>query len=121
MQLREINFGDFEKYSWPEIEKKYPDFYDSYMSDWYDKEFPNGESYKQLKERTKDFLSLNMNHDKLCIVCHAGVIRSLLDNLTNVSVDDIFALKIGYGEMIKLVQTKEIFHIEKQKPVEDWF
>lgn len=74
--LREINYGTLynKKKKWVEknipLHKKDPDF-----------EYPNGESFRQMQERSVAFVqSLEQDHkdETLLVVVHAGVIRGLI-------------------------------------------
>src|SRR5262245_21580783 len=49
--LREIDFGDLEGMTYEEIEKRYPDVFQSWMEHPTETQFPNGESFNQMRAR----------------------------------------------------------------------
>ena len=64
-RLREANYGDFNL---SPTEK-----FKSNLTDYIEKPFPNGESYKQIEERLLDFLNFlkeNYNNKSVAIVAH---------------------------------------------------
>lgn len=100
--LREINFGDFEGATWPELEKSQPKFYSSYMDNWLNERFPNGESTLDLIERVKVFLGEAEIEETSVIFCHAGTIRVLYHLISQVAIEKAFSIKVGYGEVISV-------------------
>ena len=101
-RLKELNFGDWEMKKWDniplqEIQPWYDDFVNTPTL--------NGESYRALQHRVLEFYSdlRQKNHDRVVIVSHSGVIRSLLAHLKSIELINSFKdLKIAYGEVIKL-------------------
>jgi len=64
-RLRECNYGNFTQKSAKEFKNK--------LSEFVDKKFPNGESYKDVEKRIKDFLNFlkeNFNDKHIAIVAH---------------------------------------------------
>ena len=101
-RLKELNFGDWEMKKWDniplqEIQPWYDDFVNTPTL--------NGESYQALQHRVLEFYTelRQKNHDRVVIVSHSGVIRSLLAHLKSIELINSFKdLKIAYGEVIKL-------------------
>ena len=76
-RLRECNYGDFTRKSTESFKSK--------MSDYVDKSFPNGESYRDVEKRIADFLRhLKKNYDgkHIAIVAHQAP-QLALDVLIN--------------------------------------
>jgi len=64
-RLREIDYGDLTGNSGAEFKPR--------MNDFVEKRFPNGESYKDVEKRIRDFLDFlkkNYNGKHVAIVCH---------------------------------------------------
>lgn len=55
-RILEMDFGAFEGMTIPELEAKYPEEYKEYLRDFNDYVVPGGESYRQLYQRTMEFL-----------------------------------------------------------------
>jgi alpha-ribazole phosphatase len=117
-ELTEIDFGEYELLSWPEIELNHNKFYQTYMKDWINTSFPKGESYQDLESRLSSFLSHNLdsnNQEDIAIVAHGGSIKALIYLLTELSIEEAFSQKVDYGEVIKLEQKSgtTIYSIKK--------
>ena len=99
-RLMELNFGDWEMKEWNKIEKEKLDFW---MNDFVNVACPNGESYVQLHKRVSNFIEeiKSTSLEKVCIVTHAGVIRSIHSLLNNIHLKNSFDLKVDYGQVIK--------------------
>lgn len=100
-RLKELNFGDWELQKWEDIDKT---DLDKWMTNFVTEPTKNGESYKDLHLRTTEFLNeiKALNHQKVIIVTHAGVMRSLHSFINNSSLQDSFNLKLTYGEILHL-------------------
>ena len=73
-RLMEMNFGDWEMKLWDEIDQHQ---LTTWMNNYLEVACPNGESYKDLRKRLKNFISDNLVSDnrKYLIVMHGGVIK----------------------------------------------
>lgn len=105
-RLKELNFGDWELKSWnaiPRIES------DPWMQDFVNVSTKNGESYVELQQRTIDFYKdiQHQKHQKVLIVTHAGVIRSLWSYWHKTPLVNSFDLKVAYGEILH-INTKDL-------------
>ncbi|MDR2438797.1 MAG: phosphoglycerate mutase family protein [Planctomycetaceae bacterium] len=82
-ELNEYNFGDFEMKNYDEL-KDNPD-YRLWISGNEMIPCPNGESRKNFRKRICYGFELirEMNTDSVFVVCHGGVIASLMDMLFN--------------------------------------
>jgi alpha-ribazole phosphatase len=74
------------------------------MKDFVHVTVPNGESYIDLKKRVSKFYTevLKNESEQIVIVTHAGVIRSLLAQLTNTPLEKSFDIKVIYGQISKI-------------------
>ncbi|MCD8414688.1 alpha-ribazole phosphatase [Tenacibaculum dicentrarchi] len=99
-RLKELDFGDWELKKWDDINK--PEL-DIWMNDFVNITVTNGESYIDLHNRTVEFLNelKSLKKQRIVIVTHAGVIRSLWAYVNNISLENSFDLKLKYGDIIK--------------------
>lgn len=100
-RLKELDFGDWELKKWDDINKQELDIW---MNDFVNIATSNGESYVDLHTRTVSFLNeiQALKKERVVIVTHAGVIRSLWAYTNNVSLENSFELKLDYGQVITL-------------------
>lgn len=99
-RLKELDFGDWELKKWNDINKQELDIW---MNDFVNIAATNGESYIDLHTRTVQFLKelKKLNKERIVIVTHAGVIRSLWSYINKGSLENSFDLKLNYGHIIK--------------------
>ncbi len=100
--LREIHFGDLEGRTYDEIERRWPDVFHSWMTRPTETQFPNGESFAQMRKRVLEALdSLLKNHknEAIAVVTHAGVIRAILASALSIPDREIFKLGQNHGAL----------------------
>lgn len=98
----EMHFGDWELQPWDAIA---PEVLTPWMQDFVNVAVPNGESFIALHHRVLDFMKTELqanNTSPIVIVTHAGVIRSMLCQMTNLPLKDAFTNKVEFGQVIKL-------------------
>lgn len=102
-RLKELDFGDWELQKWNDIDKKELDIW---MNDFVKTPAKNGESYIDLHNRTTNFLTelKAKNFQKVVLVTHAGVMRSLWAYMNEIPLEKSFELKLNYGDTL-------IFHL----------
>jgi alpha-ribazole phosphatase len=101
-RLIEMNFGDWELKSWDEIS---PDDFTPWMNDFVNVVVPNGESFVQLHHRVIDFLNKVIETGSsrpVVIVAHAGVIRSILCEISGLPLKEAFNNKVDFGSVLKV-------------------
>jgi len=101
-RLMEMDFGDWEMKNWNAI---LPEQLNPWMEDFVNVPASNGESFVVLHKRTEAFLSdlvLKEFKQPIVVVCHAGIIRSILCHHTSLPLKDAFQNKAGFGEVIKI-------------------
>lgn len=101
-RLREFNFGDWEGETWDTVNETDLQLW---MDDFVNSVVPGGESMIQMRTRVLSFWDalLASSVQKTAIVTHGGVIRLILAHLQNVAPADVFDIKVGYGEVFKLL------------------
>ncbi len=100
-RLLEINFGKWELQSWNSIPRAESD---PWMSDFVNVTIPDGESYLDLAARANSFFEeIKLQKcEKLIVVTHAGVIRTILSKINNIPLVKSFDIKVGYGQVFKI-------------------
>ena len=105
-RILEMNFGKFENMTIPELEETYPEEFAEYRKDFNDCVVPGGESFRQLYDRTVDFLKeIYKRHEKgdeqtIVVVSHSMVIHAAVGYLMDVELDDVWRVKVEPGSMI---------------------
>ena len=101
-RLKELHFGDWEMQPWNAISRE---TFDIWANDYVHLAPPNGETFSQLHARTKEFLAEVSNHShgkNILVITHGGFIRSLVAEVLNMSLQDIFKLSIDYASVTQL-------------------
>ena len=90
-RFREVNFGLVEGLSPEEIKEKYPDLWESFISQPADVQMPGGESGKSALERAAkaidEILDLNENGEVI-LICHGTLMRLIACDLLGVEIND---------------------------------
>lgn len=108
-RIIEMNFGKFENKTTEELEKEYPEEFRTYRENFNDAVVPGGESYRQVAERTVEFLKeIYQRHEAertdfeqtIVVVSHSLVIHAAIGHLLGMSLDDVWHIKVEPGSMI---------------------
>lgn len=105
-KLKEVNYGDWEGKSWDDINVEDDNL-------WMYKNInncpPNGESFSELKNRVEEVLEevLERQEEKVAVVCHGGVIRSVLSKLLGTPLNLTRGYHIHYVGYVRFVNTDE--------------
>jgi alpha-ribazole phosphatase len=108
--LKEVNYGNWEGKTWGEINVEGDNL-------WMYKNVnncpPNGESFSELKSRVVKVLDkiLDTELDRVAVVCHGGVIRSVLSHLLSTPLDKTRSFHIHYVGFVKFVKTDEGYRL----------
>ena len=104
-ELAEMNFGDLEGLRYEEIQQRYPEIFQSWMTRPTETRFPNGESFTEMKGRvlsTLDLLLSRHRNQSIGIVTHAGVIRLIIAQALCIPDNQIFKLVQDYGAINRI-------------------
>jgi broad specificity phosphatase PhoE len=104
-ELAEMNFGDLEGLRYEEIQQRYPEIFQSWMTRPTETRFPNGESFTEMKARVLgalDLLLFRHRNQSIAIVTHAGVIRLILAQALCIPDNQIFRLAQGHGAINRI-------------------
>ncbi|MFT3739280.1 MAG: alpha-ribazole phosphatase [Breznakibacter sp.] len=101
-RLKELDFGRWEMKRWDELDQE---IFQKWADGFWDTAAPGGESFAMLYDRVVDAWQnavIPDSHDRIAVVCHSGVIRSLLMALLDIPHSKIFNLELAYGAVLKL-------------------
>lgn len=105
--LREINFGYAEGLTFAEISHLHPGLAKA-LTDWKaHPEFPGGESFDDLNQRVLRFikqLGKHTSEETILIVAHNGVLRLLICNLLEISIEHWIQLRVDLASL-SIVET----------------
>lgn len=114
--LREIDFGDWDGRLVSDIEQEFPDQLSRFWSNPAEQTPPNGEPLCDFNHRVIDAFKqlVKSETNRHClIVCHGGVIRSILGHCLNMPLDSLPRLSVPHACMTQI----KIYH----KPgCDDW-
>ncbi|MEA3424460.1 MAG: histidine phosphatase family protein [Bacillota bacterium] len=79
--LREMNFGIFERMTYDEIMNKYPKESNEFYSNWGKYKIPKGESFIDVNKRANGFLDSIDKDENILIITHGGWIRAFLSDV----------------------------------------
>ncbi len=98
--LREICFGAWEGLTWKQIEARDPELSVRWLREFPHLPAPRGESFEAFEMRVRQELTLLMARhprERLLVVTHAGVMRSVLRAWCGVSDEEAWARTKEYG------------------------
>ncbi|MBG55248.1 MAG: hypothetical protein CL795_05650 [Chloroflexi bacterium] len=98
--LRELDFGDWEGKKWDDIDQKHLNYW---MEDYVNRSPKNGEKMIDLYKRSIEFTYklVELDLQKILLVTHAGVIRSLISEALSINLNQIFNVSINYDEIYR--------------------
>ena len=98
-QLREINMGDWDGLTFDEVKSKYAEDYKKRGENIGEFIPRNGESFLQCQNRAVAVFRhiINSTEGNIAICSHSGFIRTLLCNILNKDLTDMFNIKLNYG------------------------
>ena len=118
--LCEIDFGDFEGLPYDEIAARYPAIYRHWMESPTEVQFPNGESFTEMRLRVlRAFEAIRRRHEghTVAIVTHGGVIRIVLARALEMPDHCLFRLAQDYAAMNLLVWIEGVPIVEKMNQI----
>jgi probable phosphoglycerate mutase len=96
--LKEVNYGDWEGMTLPEISERFPDQALARDADKWGYIPPNGESYALLSDRTAGWLKTL--EARTCVVAHGGILRALMHLLAGLPAHDAPHLAVPQDRII---------------------
>jgi broad specificity phosphatase PhoE len=103
-RIMEVHFGDWQGYTYAELEARQPGSTAARLSDKWGFVAPGGESYQMLLDRIKPwFRSLGRN--TVCVT-HGGVMRVLFRLVEDLPPDEVAAMEIPQDKVLRLRESK---------------
>ena len=99
--LNEINMGTWDGKTFAQIKTEYPKEFEKRGEKIDTFRPPRGESFYDLSCRALPFFK-NLNNkleENILVVTHAGVIRTILSNIMEIELKNLFQIKVSYGEL----------------------
>lgn len=105
-RICELHFGDWEMQAWNEINSEE---LNSWMTDFVNFRMKNGENFKDLYTRVISFYEdiIQSRKENIVVICHAGIIRSVLAYILGFPLENAFDLEISYSSITKIVYNAE--------------
>ncbi len=113
--------GVFHTSTEDEVKDKYPQFYVDFLDKNTDFTYPNDECGNDVRKRVSKFLSevVKKPYDNVVLVCHGGVIRSILCYLLgmeqhkrfNIHPDNCGISLIKHTNKFQIVSINEVSHL----------
>ena len=97
-RLLELNFGTWEMKKWDDIDQHE---LHRWMNNFVQERVPQGESFQDLWVRVRAFLEEleKISFDKVAVVTHAGVIRTIIAHILGMPLQNAFQLGLDYGRV----------------------
>lgn len=101
--LRELNFGIFEGYSYQELKEKYPEELIRCEKEWKTYNYVTGESLEELQKRVINFIEREIDLDKTnLMVTHWGVINVILSFYFSKGLDSYWKYSVENGGIVEI-------------------
>jgi broad specificity phosphatase PhoE len=101
-ELREMNYGVCEGLTFAEIGRNYPDVAEKCVNFTVDLEFPEGEKFRDLIERSSAFLEKVKPHkqsDVVLVVSHNGPLKVLICQMLNIGMQHWNQIRIDVASL----------------------
>lgn len=101
-QWREIHFGEWDGLPWSAIEKKWPEEMNVWMKDFVNITPPAGESLTTFHARVSATLDLALNRpeERILVVTHSGVLRSIFCRIAESPLQKTFAVDFYFCSLL---------------------
>ncbi|MEQ1942139.1 histidine phosphatase family protein [Mesorhizobium sp. VNQ89] len=99
-RLMEVHFGDWQGYTYAELEAMRPGSTAARLSDKWGFVAPGGESYQMLLDRVRPWFE-TLDRQTVCVT-HGGVIRTLFKLVEDKPVADVAAMDVPQDRVLRL-------------------
>ncbi|OHW61838.1 alpha-ribazole phosphatase [Andreesenia angusta] len=118
-ELKEINFGLFEKKTSGEIMAEFKEDWEAWNRDYVHFKLPGGENLVELKERVVPFIDGLIERDEDCIVVtHGAVIQTVITYLLDLPLKKIWHFQCKNGSYTEIEYEKDFGFIKKIVPMD---
>ena len=122
-RLMECSFGVCEGLTRTDIDHQYPNLWANYERSKWTFRWPNGESYADVDERVRNFISdclLSENNNTIGIIAHETTNKVLLGRLLDLSRQEIVRLRQPNNTIFYLEKNEQIQHINFTEKSPKW-
>lgn len=118
-ELKEINFGLFEKKTSAEIIEEFREDWEDWNKDFVNFKLPEGENLVELKKRVSPFIDALIKKDKDCIlVTHGAVIQTVITYLLDLDLKKIWNFQCKNGSYTEIEYENNFGFIKKMVPMD---
>jgi alpha-ribazole phosphatase len=118
-ELKEINFGLFEKKTSGEILEEFKQEWEDWNKDFVNFKLPEGENLIELRARVSPFIDSLIKKDKDCIiVTHGAVIQTVITYLLELELKKIWNFQCKNGSYTEIEYEKDFGFIKKMVPMD---
>lgn len=118
-ELKEINFGLFEKKTSAEIAQEFREEWNSWNQDFVNFKLPEGENLIELKNRVIPLIESLIKRDRDCIiVSHGAVIQTIITYLLDLELKQIWHFQCKNGAYVEIDYEKDFGFIKKIIPMD---
>ncbi|MBL8577411.1 MAG: histidine phosphatase family protein [Mesorhizobium sp.] len=103
-RLMEVHFGDWQGYTYAELETMRPGSTAARLSDKWGFVAPGGESYQMLLDRVRPWFEA-LDRQTICVT-HGGVIRTLFKLVDDKPVADVAAMEVPQDRVLRLKDSR---------------
>ncbi len=103
-RLMEVHFGDWQGYTYAELEAMRPGSTAARLSDKWGFVAPGGESYGMLLDRVRPWFE-TLDRQTVCVT-HGGVIRTLFKLVEDKPVADVAAMEVPQDRVLRLKDSR---------------
>jgi alpha-ribazole phosphatase len=109
-RLMELYFGSWELKRWDDISAG---SLRSWTADFVNRRCPGGESYRDQFDRAVAFWEdvCQNPRDRVFVVTHAGLIRTLLSHLLEIPLDKSLRINLDFGSITKIITRNNVLNI----------
>ncbi len=103
--IQEIHFGDFEGQTAQQLMQNNPEALKKFWADPVNNTPPNGEPYLLFKKRILNAwqsIIIKVINKHVCVVAHAGVIRTIVQTVLGMPDNNLFRLDIKHGGITRI-------------------
>lgn len=114
--VQERDYGVFDDLTQKQIQKQYPDQYQTWMRQWLTYQIPEGESAEDVHLRVKRFFERAIDAhmgQKILIVTHLGVARHMMSYLLGLDIQESWHFSLENGKYAHISVTDEKYGVLK--------
>lgn len=117
-ELDEISAGDYDEWTYEQVEQRHPEDFKARSDDKLGYRYPNGESYLDVIARVQPVVAaLEESHGLVLVVAHQAVLRCVYGQLMCIPAEEIPRLAMPLHTVLELEPMGRGTYIEKRLPI----